>query len=519
MRSVFPLALIAACLLLALLFSMAGMPRIVSIVPDDAAYYFGIARHAAAGDGLTFDGINRTNGFQPLWLCVLTAGFAAHDGSPETMFRVGLVLQAALLAAAGLSLAGVWRAVHSPGAALAAGAVYLAFVLVPAANGMESAVLVLCLALLLRFACGSRAFDGSSVRRAFAFGALLGLAILARLDMIFLAVSIAALSLVPSGAAGETAGARWRRLLSIAAGAAVPVAPYLAFNRASFGAVMPVSGAIKSSFPAVALSGESLMFIGKAAAGSIVLAAIYLAWWIARRPGASDGRGRYRRALAALAAACLLHFIHTILFMRWAVFEWHFIPYVLFAALLAAEVAEEVLARARASRRPLVAAVAAAAILAAGAFSTFRILDRSPERVWQVAAYRAALWARAETSPGDVFAMKDAGTFGYFSERSVINLDGVVNEIAFQDTLREGRLGPYLRRHGVRYVVQHAVWDRPDVVAGTYDRYGLRVESRKYGVESDEIELRRSDEAYRSKPFFDGPYETVFLVWGYRQGE
>jgi hypothetical protein len=30
--------------------------------------------------------------------------------------------------------------------------------------------------------------------------------------------------------------------------------------------------------------------------------------------------------------------------------------------------------------------------------------------------------------------------------------------------------------------------------------------------------LRRSDEVYRSRPYFDGPYETVFIVWRIRGG-
>lgn len=41
--------------------------RVDNIVADDAYYYFEIARNAAAGQGVTFDGLAPTNGFHPLW--------------------------------------------------------------------------------------------------------------------------------------------------------------------------------------------------------------------------------------------------------------------------------------------------------------------------------------------------------------------------------------------------------------------------------------------------------------------
>ena len=74
-------AIAAAFLFMSLFFLTAGMERVLSVIPDDAAYYFKIAQNAGAGKGLTFDGINRTNGFQPLWLSILVPVFAAYRGT------------------------------------------------------------------------------------------------------------------------------------------------------------------------------------------------------------------------------------------------------------------------------------------------------------------------------------------------------------------------------------------------------------------------------------------------------
>jgi hypothetical protein len=150
---------------------------------------------------------------------------------------------------------------------------------------------------------------------------------------------------------------------------------------------------------------------------------------------------------------------------------------------------------------------------AAAAWSGFaQPLDRN----WRPVAYEAALWARRATDRDAVFAMKDAGNFGYFSERRVINLDGVMNDLEYQAALRDKRLAEYLRARHVRFIVQHAFWRRPDILSGDYDTYVMNYPSRLYESRGDSIVLRREDEAYRSPPYFDGPYRTVFLVWRWR---
>lgn len=72
--------------ILLLLLGLALLPTLLSVVGqhqfltasfhDDAYYYFRIAENIARGNGSTFDGINTTNGYQPLW-CWLLVPFAA----------------------------------------------------------------------------------------------------------------------------------------------------------------------------------------------------------------------------------------------------------------------------------------------------------------------------------------------------------------------------------------------------------------------------------------------------------
>jgi hypothetical protein len=510
----------AMSLFLSLFVLFASMERLLTVIPDDAAYYFGIARNAAAGAGLTFDGINRTNGFQPLWLAVLVPVFRLVHGTPETMVRIVLLLQVAGLAVAALIQGALVARFFGRRTALLSLLLFLFFVFVPAANGMESAVLVLALTIALFYGSRTELFTRRDPKRQLLLGALLAVVVLARLDMIFvLAVALAALF----GAALRARGARRERLagsLLVAAGAAALVGPYLLFNRESFGAVMPISGLLKSSFPHLSSPAYGLSSLDRRGALGLLCAAAYAAYVPVRRlrrGNVPDPLRGFRTVMAVMAYAILLHFVHALFFMKWAVFNWHYLPYVLFATLAVAEPAERVLSAA--GPRPAGAAfgLALVAIAAAGSFATYRLLGRPVDRDWRPASYRAALWAREHTAPDAIFAMKDAGNFGYFSLRRVVNLDGVVNNLEYQAALREKSLRAYLAIKGVDYLVQHAFWERPDVTAGTYDSLAVSYRSHRYESDSDTIVLRGTDEVYRSHPYFDGPYETVFVIWRLRE--
>ena len=55
----------------------------------------------------------------------------------------------------------------------------------------------------------------------------------------------------------------------------------------------------------------------------------------------------------------------------------------------------------------------------------------------------------------------NAGQLGFFSNRSVVNLDGLINHVSyFENVLRDGSpsaLAAYIDRVGIDYVVDHNV--------------------------------------------------------------
>ncbi len=66
---------------------------------DDAYYYFKVAQNISEGRGSTFDGINPTNGYHPLWMAVCIPIFTL------ARFDLVLPLRILLLVMSGLSVA------------------------------------------------------------------------------------------------------------------------------------------------------------------------------------------------------------------------------------------------------------------------------------------------------------------------------------------------------------------------------------------------------------------------------
>src|SRR5512141_2084317 len=66
---------------------------------DDAYYYFKVAQNISEGHGSTFDGVNPTNGYHPLWMLICIPIFAL------ARFDLILPLRILLLVMSGLSVA------------------------------------------------------------------------------------------------------------------------------------------------------------------------------------------------------------------------------------------------------------------------------------------------------------------------------------------------------------------------------------------------------------------------------
>ena len=83
-----------------------------------------------------------------------------------------------------------------------------------------------------------------------------------------------------------------------------------------------------------------------------------------------------------------------------------------------------------------------------------------------VARYNAALWIGENSPPDTVFASWNAGQLGFFSDRTFINLDGVINSVDYYERVISGSVSvtDYLSENNVDYVVDYDTYDSlPDL--------------------------------------------------------
>jgi hypothetical protein len=78
-----------------------------------------------------------------------------------------------------------------------------------------------------------------------------------------------------------------------------------------------------------------------------------------------------------------------------------------------------------------------------------------------VARYEAALWIAENFPPDAVFAAWNAGQLSFFSDRTFINLDGLINDVDYYERVLRGSvpLADYLAQNKVDYIVDYSIYD------------------------------------------------------------
>jgi hypothetical protein len=449
-------------------------PAPMAMTFDDAFYYFGIARNVAHGHGSTFDGINLTNGYHPLWMLLSVPVFAlGGDGTPAVRVLLGfqvlcfggaLVVVAVVVARA----IGGWprlRAARPAGdAAWCTGLVAAALALVGAnpyvvkviVNGMESGVLVLIDALILAVGASRRGrlLAGDRLGQ-FALGGLLALAVLARTDTVLLLAILGIWALAEARPRGRRAIGP---LLAIFGLPAVTLVAYLISNEVLFGELLQISGVVKHA----PLTAERLLWAIVVGGGAALVA-----FWGFRqrgRKGPAVGRFRRTRAFAAstawFAAFCIVVVAYYQLFQtqQWL---WYYCPLALYAVFLltlgVADFAEAAVLEApkerKAGRALLPVALILLLPLVAGLVLETRTFAQPSDHAIATADRQAGEWINRHLPKDTVLASWDAGALGFYAHRPVMNLDGVANSRAFYDASRAGRLGQFLTERGIDGIV------------------------------------------------------------------
>lgn len=482
------LVLIILAAALALLFALPMHLRPENFPADDAYFYLQVARNIAHGQGPTFHGVTPTNGFHPLWMLGCVASFLAAAGHSTVAVHLVFILQQAL--ALGI-LALAWRIlgrldVRNRLVALPP----LAIFFLTGLYGSEAHINGFCAALVLLAAL--QPWTPRPAVHAATVGALAGLAFLARLDNIFFVAALSPLFLALQARRRQgplVAPASLRSALALGLAFLAIVIPYLLYNRLTFGHLMPISGAIKSTFPHASWKLDGLGALGKLSLlGALLSSAATLLF--ARAP-------ERRFVFLSLGAGVIGHALYIILFTddvtHWS---WYYVLGVLNLSLALAAFAdwfESILPRPalRAYAILLHAGLALLLLLGVGRAwirydnpdaiygkNAFIIHAKRAERRWQA---QLADWLRLNLPPNTrIIAYDWPGTFAFLSGQPILPVDGLINDFRYNDDILKLGIARYLEEHGVRY------WLGPEVAALDV-RPGWYVIRRQGALQSVEI--------------------------------
>lgn len=448
-------------------------------LPDDAFYYFTIARNIADGHGVTFDQLAPTNGFHPLWMALISPVFALIEG--DGAVNVSLLLAALADSLSALMLFRiVQRLTGRSDAALFATIGYFLnpIVWIFSVNGLETSVNMAAIALVVdRMTILSE--KATLVPRDFLLlGLVVGLALLGRTDNIFLVIGVSATILL------------WRRLsfrvraqgLVLTGIVSLLVTlPWFLWNLLTFGSILQVSGSALpflerqlflmergTPFQSMATFWRGVEGLYDALRWSVTWAGfgrlvdhvegsivplgllVVLAILLLATDANRERAGGWLRRLGFLYfLVAMLIFYHG--GVRWIFREWYTLPITwttwltigIFFSLLLDRISHLSLLTHRTFK--IAMSVWVATLLIQG------------YQLWSIGIYsfQAGLYNLVDhvdaLPEGARVGISDSGYVGYAANRPIVNLDGVVNNQA-ADAFTQGRLLDYLVANDIGYV-------------------------------------------------------------------
>jgi len=505
------------------------------VTMEDGFYYFKIAQNAARGFGPTFDGLHLTNGYHPLWMfCLMSVYWLTND--LETGLFYGTLLQSGFMSASTILFYSAARRLCRRHAAAAAAFGWVLLSYKNGLSGLEFSLHTLLLCAIAYFYL--RWFSKAAPERMLTYivlGILLGLTFLARLDTVLLAVILLAF-MTSTLIKQHSCSAALLRLAGTALPFLIIVSIYLVLNRLLFGSLLPVSSLLKSEWSRSLLLNDPIFqssgwlgaktiqllrplasfismnamrpaVLGVLGAGGVWILALLL-------PGQVILRRWSRRTLIPLSPFFVYGIASYLVIMityhgSLSYAPWYFAIQPWLAAVTVGmlldllrdwtEKGYHVETRAPAGSYRLVGLLSCILMGTATLVQVLRWQRWERENPEHLVLYDAAQWAKENIPASAVVGTWNAGTNGYWSERRIINLDGVVNS---REYFKSGRqdLCRYWDELNITYLLDVFQDDQVMTAVPLHQAYAGCIDRLQLIWEADGYDPTWSPKAYRILP-------------------
>ncbi|MEP1144735.1 MAG: hypothetical protein ABJH52_13525 [Henriciella sp.] len=467
--------LIVACFVLAFFERVSLYTILAFYSADDSFYYTEVARRFWEDGSISFDGVNVTNGFHPLWMFLQSPIFGLPLDKEQAVFAVK-TLEFLLLGVAPIAFLA-----SRPSWPISIFAIPIVIVLMSMRHlylGLEAATTIA--AVFFSIYAYSRFLNEKTIRTSALLVISSILVFTSRFE--FLGFVVAAITLLYLDEFIKQAKANYRHLNRVALGFGLFLLAYALFAHFVLGGFVPVSGKIKSTIFSGSQSGEvlnnlSTLLTDKRYYWGIVLSTVALSimfierllvWLKKPEQYKFDALDYVMFGLAALSFVRPLYFAQTVRPI-FAKYGWYLTQYDLLILLIAPFVLLKVLRLCHKVNLPKqtliksgvqVAAILIASHLAWSGYNAAKLtLKPKTDPVvaeWEVASYHMAMAlneALSDRQEYPLIASSDSGVLGYFYDGPVFNVDGLINSTKFFKARLKGEGMRFLMENGPEYYV------------------------------------------------------------------
>lgn len=472
-------------------------------ISDDGYYALTVANNLAAGRGLTIDGINLTNGFQPAAVFLFSLAFKCSQGHLDSGLRYIVVMQLLTSLIGVVALLNLVLPLIERPYRLGTGVLFTLFWLcsprtcLAEMSGMETGLYIVALsyasAVYMREK-RQRAPGTWPVSACIGMGCVLALVFYVRNDGVFLTVAVIIWHLLK----GHPRRHALYESLLIGSTALLSVSPWLLYNYWLGGSIVPISGhaealdaniggnALRASVillempllvlkspirhgAVVALTGFHHWWLFPLSGGILILAAL-----LSRRVARPIFAKVWRAGTTAHIGFSLLYLAFLILF--YSLFfgaPWHLDRFLLPVQVVATAIASSFLGyfwktKVHPRGRLLLGGVLGVVLVVSAGYSWYMTKKVHSLPPFSFTQYRVVRSRQMECLR---LGAMNSGALGFFFD-DVVNLDGKVNRDALA-ARRQGELGAYVVHMGIDAVVDlnnavHQLWEE-DTIRSQFD--------------------------------------------------
>jgi len=479
----------AIALVVLVLFAFQPANILVRYVSDDAYYYLQVAKHIAAGQGPTFDGITWTTGFHPLYAIVLATIDKLFEPSRDTFVALGMLFNVLCFFVTGGLLYSSARLLWSASAGRWAGIIWFsnAHTMLLVATGLEGALYAACLALLLNLVVRTIISRKISMLYAIYSGIYLGFAsalcVLSRTDALLI---MALFGLYLLFFSSSTISKRFVRAACFGIVTLLPMFAWFWYCQKSTGSTLQGSAEMKTLWRCMETDGYGLWknvlfgidifqtWISKSIFKIPLLKYVLLFSIILLfKKGVLQSRRITRPLLHILWISLILLGLAYSIFLP-KVWTWYYAPSLVFLTMFTAGGIYSLLFVNEKNRlqnyvsRILPIILLLSAVESYGHLAIKSIRGRNR---YQTETLAVAEWMANNLSPNARVGAWNSGIYSWYSGLQTVNLDGLINNDIPQLFKNNELVSDYIVKMGIEYVVDNAEymeWHCPKLTTNDY---------------------------------------------------